>query len=65
MNIQFKKFINQKQSQHTPKSIFSCICKSKSVYKHMGQQDAQELLGVILNQLIDGEKDIMIENNQL
>jgi hypothetical protein len=26
------------------------------VYKNMDQQDAQELLGVLLNGLIDGEK---------
>lgn len=65
VNLQFRKFLRNKQSQLVPKGLFGCVCKSKGMYRQMGQQDAQELMGVLLNALIDGEKTIMVENGEL
>lgn len=52
----FNKFLKNTDQFYSPKALFSWIGKSKGVYKHMDQQDAQEVLGVLLNGLIDSEK---------
>jgi hypothetical protein len=56
ITLLFRKFLKNNEKHLNPKAIFSWVCRSKGVYKHMDQQDAQELLGVLLNGLIDGEK---------
>jgi ubiquitin C-terminal hydrolase len=56
ITLLFRKFLKNTEKHLNPKGIFSWVCRSKGVYKNMDQQDAQELLGVLLNGLIDGEK---------
>lgn len=46
-----------------PKGIFALISKSKTMYKNMGQQDAQELYNCLINMIIDCEENI-IKNNK-
>jgi uncharacterized UBP type Zn finger protein len=64
ITLLFRKYLKNTEKHFTPKGIFAWVCKTKGVYKHMDQQDAQELLGVLLNGLIDGEKFWMGEEKR-
>lgn len=56
INLMFMKYLKHNEKQFSPKSLFNWVCKTKGTYKHMDQQDAQELLALIVNGLIDGER---------
>lgn len=51
-----KKYLQNNEKCFSPKSLFAWTSKTKGMYRHLAQQDAQEFLVLILNGLIDGER---------
>jgi ubiquitin carboxyl-terminal hydrolase 16/45 len=41
ITILARKFFKNSEKHMNPKALFNWVCKSKGVYKHMDQQDAQ------------------------